>query len=144
MANTIEGIDAMGLPSGIAIISQLLDNPSARIRANAAKAIAGQKFDKAFPVIEKMLRTKDKINFVFSACYAIQIINDQRFFSLLGELLNDEITFEISLATILRCSDKGAVISFLQNISLEDARKQALVKRKLLELTNSTKQMRQR
>jgi len=138
VANTIEGIDAMGLPSGIAIISQLLDNPSARIRANAAKAIAGQKFDKAFPVIEKMLRTKDKINFVFSACYAIQIINDQRFFSLLGELLNDEITFEISLATILRCSDKGAVISFLQNISLEDACKQALVKRKLLELTNST------
>jgi|GEM_PF-159783 len=111
VANTLEGIEAVGSPKSIAIFSQMLDHPNNRVKAKAAKALAKYDADKTFAMISKMLRMSGQSHFILSACHAVKMLKDTRFLPYLEELIQDDITFVDSLKAIETIGGKAALES---------------------------------
>lgn len=100
VANTIEGIEAIGSVKGIVILSQLLEHKSNRVRTNAAIALGKFDAEKSFIVISKMLANESGAHFKVSACHAIKTLKDERYLELLETALLDEVVFPYALAAL--------------------------------------------
>ncbi|MBF0545588.1 MAG: ankyrin repeat domain-containing protein [Candidatus Riflebacteria bacterium] len=109
IANTIEGIEAIGSPTSFAICSRFLGHRSNRVRANAAKALAKYDPQKAFEVLQRMLNNKGQPHLLISACFAIRELKEQRFMGTLKDLLSDDIIFDEVLKTILMVDKKNGI-----------------------------------
>jgi len=101
VANTIEGLEAIGSPKTFEIISRFLKHRHNRVRANAAKAVAGFDPRKAHDILQRMLATKGSSHLVISACHAIRELKDPRYLATLQGLLHDEATLGDVVETML-------------------------------------------
>lgn len=112
IANTIEGLEAIGSTRCFEIISQFLKHRNNRVRATAAKALAGYDSRRAFDILTKMLGTKGQSHVVISACHAAAELRDPRFFPYLQNLLNDDLVFDDALAA-MKSIDEPRMIEVL-------------------------------
>jgi len=109
VANTIEGIEAIGSPKGVVVITQLLEHPSNRVRTNAALALGKFDADKSFAVILKMLAPESGSHFRISACHAIKTLRDPRFLDHLESALLNQNTFSAALEAIAAIGGQPAI-----------------------------------
>ncbi|MBF0499156.1 MAG: ankyrin repeat domain-containing protein [Candidatus Riflebacteria bacterium] len=105
IANTIEGLEAIGSPKCFEIISRFLKHRSNRVRANAAKAIANFDSGRAFDILMKMLASKGQPHLIISACHTIRELKDPKFFPYLQQLLNDDLVLDDILDAMVAIND---------------------------------------
>lgn len=127
VANTIEGIEAIGSPKGVVILSQLLEHKSNRVRTNAAIALGKFDAEKSFAVISKMLSPESGSHFRISACHAIKTLRDPSFLNHLEPALLDDTTFSAALASIEAIGGQPAIALLTRNYSRISASKQSQV-----------------
>ncbi len=113
VANTIEGIQAVGSSKGIVVFAQMLDHPSNRVRANAARALFEHDPEKTFDVLSRMLQLRDKPHFAISACHAIQQLQDSRYLPLLKEWVEEDLVSESALKAVQAIGGEEAVEALL-------------------------------
>lgn len=113
IANTIEGLEAIGSTRCFEIISQFLKHRNNRVRATAAKALSGYDSRRTQDILTKMLGTRGQPHVVISACHAAAELRDSRFFPYLLNLLNDDLVLDDALAA-MKCIDEPRTIEMLQ------------------------------
>lgn len=113
VANTIEGIQAIGSSKGIVVFSQMLDHPSNRVRANAARALFEHDAEKTYEVLSRMLQLRDKPHFAISACHAIQQLQDSRYLPLLKDWVEEDLVSESALKAVQAIGGEEAVEALL-------------------------------
>lgn len=112
IANTIEGLEAIGSTRCFEIISQFLKHRNNRVRATAAKALSGYDSRRTLDILTKMLGTKGQSHVVISACHAAAELHDSRFFPYLQNLLNDDLVLDDALAA-MKSIDEPRTIEML-------------------------------
>lgn len=127
VANTIEGIELIGSPKGVIVLSQLLDHKSNRVRTNAAIALGKFDAEKSFAVISKMLAPEAGAHFRISACHAIKTLRDPKFLEQLESTLLDDTTFSAALDSIAAIGGQPAIALLTKNYSQIPASKQSQV-----------------
>lgn len=117
VANTIEGIEAIGSSKGVIVLSQLLEHKSNRVRTNAAIALGKFDAEKSFAVISKMLTPEAGAHFRISACHAIKTLRDPRFLDQLEPALLDDTTFSAALESIAAIGGQSSIALLTDNYS---------------------------
>jgi HEAT repeat protein len=100
VANTIEGLEAIKSPKNIVIFSQLLQHPSHRVKANAAKALSTSRPEDSTQILTKMLEKRDTPHFVLAACAAIKEIPRKEYIPYLIDIIADPLFFEGALKAL--------------------------------------------
>lgn len=127
VANTIEGVEAIGSSKGVIVLSQLLEHKSNRVRTNAAIALGKFDAEKSFAVISKMLAPESDAHFRISACHAIKTLQDPRFLEQLEPALLDDTTFSAALESIAAIGGQPAIALLTKNYSQIPVSKQSQV-----------------
>jgi len=140
VANTIEGIAAIGSHKGVVVLSQLLDHKSNRVRTNAAIAIRNFDAEKSFTVISKMLDPESGAHFRISACHAIKTMRDSRFLEQLEPALLDDTTFSAALDSIEAIGGQLAISMLTKNYSKFQGEKQTKIDQVAANLSRLEKQ----
>ena len=91
VANTIEGLEAMGKAESFVVLAQMLSHPSHRVQANAAKALARFDLAVSHDMLMKMLRQDSRPHFIIAACKAIRGTRDVHFLPQLVLLAGHEL-----------------------------------------------------
>ncbi len=100
VANTIEGIEAIGSPKGIPLFSQLLRHSDSRVKAAAARALCKYDVRKTFRILSAMLHVKGQSHFAISACHAIRTLKDPRYVPGLLRVVPDPAVTDDALAAL--------------------------------------------
>ena len=125
VANTVEGIDAIGSPKGLVVLSQLLkQHNSNRVRTNAALAIRKFDSEKSFAIISKMLSPESDAHFRISACHAIKTLQDVKFLDLLEIALHEDLIFTAALDAIESIGGPKSIALLADNYSQFPSNKQ--------------------
>ncbi|MFZ2955619.1 MAG: ankyrin repeat domain-containing protein [Candidatus Ozemobacteraceae bacterium] len=100
VANTIEGIEAVGSTRSFEICAKLLSHRSNRVRANAAKAVSRYDAKRAGEILLRMLAARTQPHLVVSACHVIREIKGDQYIAALLELLNEDLIIDESLKAL--------------------------------------------
>ncbi|MBF0501353.1 MAG: HEAT repeat domain-containing protein [Candidatus Riflebacteria bacterium] len=116
VANTIEGIEAIGTPTTFAVLAQILNHRSHRVRGNAAKALARHDPQIAHKIIHEMLRMRDRPHIIAAACHAIKEIRAKEFLPQLIPLVSDPVLGQDAL-NAFGVIGADAAVGFLEQFS---------------------------
>lgn len=122
IANTIEGIEAIGSPRCFEIISRFIKHRNNRIRATAAKAISGFDSKRTYEILTKMLGSKGQSHLVISACHAVAELRDPRFFPHLQNLLTDDLILDDVLKAMKAIDEPHTIEVLRSQIDRTEAR----------------------
>jgi hypothetical protein len=120
VANTIEGLEAMGKSESFVVLAQMLSHHSHRVQANAAKALG--KFD---PVVSremllKMLMQESRPHFIIAACKAIRGTRDCTFLPALVPLAEQELVGADACEAIIALGGRKALAQLAANLAAID------------------------
>jgi hypothetical protein len=113
IANTVEGLAALGSPKVFVILAQMLEHPDNRVRSNVAVAVGQFDKDQAYSILEKMISLAGKAHMQASACHAIKELDDPRFFPLLKPIMTDELLLPLALQAFEERGDSTALLFLL-------------------------------
>lgn len=100
VANTLEGLQAIGSPGAVALAAQLVGHPHHRVRLNAARILGAQDRTVVNKVLEQMLSMPDHPHFLMAACQAVRELKAVEFLPRLTELVDDPAAGESAMQAV--------------------------------------------
>ncbi len=100
VANTIEGIEAIGTMASVKLIGSSLNPTNNRVKANAAKALARFDRDLATTAIVEMLQDSQNPHNQISACYAVKHLKSDIFIGYLEPMMENNILLSDVIAAL--------------------------------------------
>lgn len=119
IANTLEGIEAIGTKEAAEKIALCLSHRNNRVRANAAKILARLDADRATTTIVEMLQMGNQTHYIASACYAVKCLKNDVFIGYVEPLLKNDLLINDAIAALTAIGGQQVADIFLN--AYEDA-----------------------